>query len=402
MGCCPVLLAGGSPVSQSLSRWQAVVLGLVVALAVGLSGAGLARIAAKQGLWADTVEVTVAFPDVHDVAPGCPVRVRGVDAGQVVAVEYPDTDGPDAGVTVRMRLDAKFAPRLYADASAQIHSTGLLGQKVIAVTPGNPKTGPLADGRLKATTGPDLAKTAEQVGDLAGKVGRTADEAKALISDVRDSRGTVGKLLKDDDLYRELKGLAVDTRRVVTRADAAVGTVESEVGNVRALVQDGRDTLKSVKQSTDAVAKLPVIRGYVTDTNAILVRPDCRREAWTYASADLFEPGTAILTDTGRFHLGNLAGMLKGGQIDRNAELVVAAAHDPADTARSSAAAAELTRKQADAVAEFLRANGVHKLGWWTRRKITPVGLGSDARPAREPNPPPASAVQVIAFTPAG
>src|SRR5215210_7812422 len=74
-----LFLAEGCAVSQSLSRSQAIVLGLVVVLALGMTGVGLAQIATKQGLWADSCEVTVGFPDANDVAPGTPVRVRGVD-----------------------------------------------------------------------------------------------------------------------------------------------------------------------------------------------------------------------------------------------------------------------------------------------------------------------------------
>ncbi len=388
--------------SQTLSRWQAIVLGTIVALGVGLSGLGLARIAAKQGLFAETTEVTVEFPEVHDVTPGCPVRIRGVDAGQVVAVEFPESDSPTAGVLVRMRLDAKFANRLHGDASAEIHSTGLLGQKVIAVSPGSPASGPLADGRLLAKSTPDLTQAAAKITVLADKFGATADEAKGLIQDVRDSEGTVGKLIKDDDLYVELKGLAKDGRAVVKRADTAVEQVEAEVGNVKALVQDGRATLKSVKQGTDAVQKLPVVRSYVTNETAILVRPDCRRDTANYAIGDLFQPGTSILSDTGRGHLTNLLEWVKPGNLHQSSEIVVVAYADPADKSLSGAAAAELTKKQSEAVIEFFRANRVHKLGWITRRKMTPLGLGFERSPVAEKDPVPPAYLSVIAFTPAG
>src|SRR5689334_18074199 len=113
--------------SQTLTRWQAVMLGLVVVAAVSLGAFGLYRVAAKQGLWADTFEVAVEFPEVNDVSPGTPVRVRGVDAGQVVGISYPPTDAPGSAVSLNLRLDAKFAGRLFADATARIQSTGLLG-----------------------------------------------------------------------------------------------------------------------------------------------------------------------------------------------------------------------------------------------------------------------------------
>ena len=153
--------------SQSLTRWQAVLLGLVVVAALGLGGYGVTRIADKQGLWADTVEVTAGFPEAHDITPGTPVRIRGVDAGQVVAVEYPDRDGPGTEVTVRMRLQAKYASRVYADASAQIHGSGLLGSKVISIQPGDPAAGALANGRLRGVKPFDMNEAVAEVRDLA-------------------------------------------------------------------------------------------------------------------------------------------------------------------------------------------------------------------------------------------
>lgn len=380
--------------SHSLSRWQAAWLGAVVLAASALAVGGVARVAARQRVWADTVEVTVGFPEVHDIGPGTPVRVRGVDAGQVAAVEYPETDGPDAAVNVRLRLDAKFAPRLFADATAQIQPTGLLGQKVIAVRPGTPAAGPLADGRLTAAETPDLAAAA-------AKMSAVADEAAALLKEVRSAEGTVSKLLNDGDLYNDLKALAADSRGLVTKADRAVGTVETEAGNVRELVSDGRETLRSVKQGTDAMQKLPLVRGYVEDPVAVLARPDCRREARSFNAYDLFEPGTAILTPAGRTHLTAAAEWLRGVK-ESDAEVVITARHDPADPAHNAASAAELTRKQTEAAIECLRSNGAHKMGWWTRRKITPVGLGSGPPPVPERDPLPPSYLQVLVFTPTG
>src|SRR5205823_1757311 len=164
--------------------------------------------------------------------------------------------------------------RLYGDASAQIHSTGLLGSKVIAVSPGTPAAGPLADGRLRAAEAPDFAKAAAQLGDAAGKItktadkiGATADETKELVRDVRAGQAA-------------------------------------------------------------------------------------RREAMSYNTADLFEPGTAILTDTGRTHLAAVVGWLSGVRNDK-ADVVVAALCDPNDRAQTSASAYELTKKQGEAVVEF-------------------------------------------------
>ena len=364
--------------SQGLSRRQAALLGLVVLVTLALAAGSLWRIGSHQGLFAETFDATVGFAEVHDVAPGTAVRVRGVNAGQVVGIDYPDHDGPGAVVTLRLKLDAKYADRLYADATAVLHSTGLLSAKVVAVNPGTPATGPLVERRLKATESPDL-------GASAAKFGAAADEATQLLREVRTGTGSLAKLVRDDELYQDLKGLAKDSRR--------------EVNNVTQFVEDGRATLKSVRQGTDAISKMPLIRSYVEDPGAILVRPTARREAMTYNTDDLFEPRSAILTDAGKIHLDSVAGWLTHLASDKS-EVVVVAFFDPAGKSQTPVSAVELTRQQAEAVLAYLKAHGVHKLGWVTRRKMTALGLGTATPPVPEKDPLPPSCLQVLVFTP--
>jgi phospholipid/cholesterol/gamma-HCH transport system substrate-binding protein len=364
--------------SQGLSRLQSLALGLVVLIALALGAGGLYRIAAHQGLWAETFEVTVGFAEVHDITPGTAVRIRGVNAGQVVAVEYPDHDAPGAVVMLRLKLDAKFADRLYADSSASLHSTGLLSAKVVAVNPGTPGAGPLTARELRSTTSADMASAT-------AKFGEVADEAKQLLHEVRTGNGTLAKLVKDDDLYQELRGLAKDSRKEVT--------------NVQQFVEDGRATMRSVRQGTDALNKMPLIRSYVEDPTALLVRPTARREGFTYNTDDIFEPGTAILNESGKRHLDHVVGWL--GQVKEDkAEVVVTALFDPVSRVQTSTSAGELTRKQAETVLEYLKGQGVHKIGWVTRRKMTALGLGQGPPPIPEREPVPPSYIQVLLFTP--
>ena len=377
---------------HNLSRWQSITLGAFVLAAVALGGWGLVRIGGNQGLWAKTTEVTVAFAEPHDITPGTPVRIRGVDAGQVVAIEYPDHDGPGAAVTLRLKLDSKYASRLYADASAQIHSTGLLGSKVIAIQPGDPNAGPLADGKLAAKSTPDLAQAA-------AKISETADEAKMLIQDVRAGQGSLGKLVTDDKLYTELTSLAKDSRSMVKRADTAVGNVETKTQDVDKFVKDGRETLRSVKQGTDAVQKLPVIRSYVEDAAALMTRPDYRKEAVTYNTVDLFETNSAILTADGHKHLNDVATWLKS-QPNSKSEIVIVTLCDPNRTDISPSAAGELTKKQAEAALDYLKTQKAFRVSWVSSKKVTPLGLGQGPSPVVETKPLPASWLQVLLFTP--
>jgi len=383
--------------SQSLTRAQAILLGLVVVLALILSGVGLAKIASRNGLWNSTVEIAVGFSEVHDLHPGTPVRIRGVDAGQIVGIDYPEKDGPGSLVTVRMRVDRALAERLYGNATAQIQATGLLGSKVIAIQPGSPESGPLTSGRLQGKESVDLAQAAAKLETVAEQIAAAADEARQLVQEIRTAEGTLAKLVKEDQLYRELRGLATDGRQVLARADKAIDSVQSEVGQVRTLVEDGRETLRSVRQGTDAVQRLPIIRGYVEDPVALLSRPECQREEVTFEPGQLFEPGTAILTTTGKTHLSETARWLR---TIPDGEVVVVCQADPKLPGLTAAMAEELTRKQSEVAVDFLKQQGAHRTGWISRRKLTALGLGFGPQPVSRQDALPASYLQVVLFRP--
>jgi phospholipid/cholesterol/gamma-HCH transport system substrate-binding protein len=379
-------------VSQSLSRWQSVLLGLVVIAVLAAGGYGIARIAERQGLWADSVEVTAGFPEAHDIGPGTVVRIRGVDAGQVIAVEYPDHDDPGAEVTIRMKLSGKYASRIYADATAQIHGSGLLGAKVIAIQPGTPQRGVLSDGHLKGLKSFTTDDAVAEVRDTANEVRKLAAEAQGLVKDVRESNGTIMQLVKDDTLHQDVKAL-------VAKADKAISSLEVQATGLGIFIGEGRETMRSVKQGTDAMARLPIVRNYVEDVPAILVRPGYKREVSNYQTRDLFEPGTVALHYDGAVHLNHLADGIKA-TANKNAEIVIVAYADPADKSQTAAAAMELTKKQAERVADHLKNCDVHKLGTFSRRKITALGLGTNPSPVIEKDPQPLPLVQVIVFTP--
>ena len=378
--------------NQNLSRGQSIGLGLLVLAILVVASSGLLALANKQGLWADHTEVTVGFAEVNDIYPGTPVRLRGLEVGQVVAMEYPELEGAEAWVRVRLKIKKEYADRLNADASAQIQSTGLLSGKVIALAAGDPRLGPLIGSELRTGKSDSWAETA-------AKLNEVADETRQLLHGIRAGQGTVGKLLQDEALYQDLKGLAKDSRTMVQEAQGAVQRVESQVSNVERFVEDGRETLRSTRSTVDGVNQSWLGRQFLDNATQTLVRPRHRREAVTYATSDLFESGTAILTDPGRAHLAEVVKWLKSNH-PSEADVVVAALCDPEDYRQTASSALELTRKQSETVVEFLKSQGAHKISWVSKRKFTALGLGQGPSPAVEPTTLPPSYLQVLLFTP--
>jgi phospholipid/cholesterol/gamma-HCH transport system substrate-binding protein len=345
--------------SRSLTRWQALVLGAAVLLGVGLAVLGVFAVGSRGWFGKDALNVRAAFREVRGVEVGTRVRIRGIDAGEVVALSPPEEDrGP---VILHLRLKGDFRRLVRSDSVVEIVSEGMIGGKVLEIRrgPHKPDTTdePAADGALLTGV------PSRELTDVLGQVGET-------LRGIQGGEGTLGKLTRDEQAYEALVGF----------------------------LQQGQETLRSIQRDADAVGRLPVVGRYVEDPTAILVRPDCERNRKVFAAEDLFEPGRAVLTAQGRRRLDDLAPWLEGLKHKRS-EVVVVAYADPKTT--PSGVARELTRHQSEAVCEYLiKQHGTQKMTLFSSRKVTSLGQGTQPPPGREPEPLPPSRVEVIVFVP--
>lgn len=421
--------------SRHLSRLQAMLLGLAVCGGLGLAAYTLFTVGNRNGLGRDAFTVRAGFADVGGVEIGSRVRIQGMDAGEVDAIEPPVSAGDP--VKVRLRLAGKYRHLVRTDARVQIISDGLLGGKLIKVLPGRGDE-PVEDGAELA--GAPTFDLNDGLAEAAGKLNRILGDLDSTLADFRQGQGTagsvsqdlaksaarlhtvlakvdstidglekgqgtLGQLLKDDTLYKDLTETVAQVKEAMYEVRSGEGTLGKLVKNnevyAEALgsLQDVRKMVASVKQNADAIKSLPIVRSYVVDAHKELVRPDRKRLRKWYAEADLFEPGKAVLTFDGKVRL-NQAGQWLKEQKESGSELLIAAfaggKQDP-DFAQT------LTQKQAEVVMEYLKANQkVHRTGfwWWSTRTIKAVGVGLNPPPIPETESLPAARVELLVFVP--
>ena len=79
--------------SRGLSRWQALLLGVVVLGLLVAGGFGLFAVGDWSWFGRDSLHVRVAFPEIRGVEVGTRVRAQGIDAGEVVEIQRPAKRG---------------------------------------------------------------------------------------------------------------------------------------------------------------------------------------------------------------------------------------------------------------------------------------------------------------------
>jgi phospholipid/cholesterol/gamma-HCH transport system substrate-binding protein len=341
-------------VSRTLSGLQALVLGAVVLVGLGLIGVAVFAVGSRQWFWNDALHVRAGFASVQGVEVGTRVRIRGMDAGEVLALEAPAS--AEGQVMLRLRIQGKFRHLVRQDATVQIVSVGMLGAKAVEVQPGT-EGRPLAenDALLASRAGSDLT-------DLAGVASSLADEAKPTLRNI-----------------------------------------EKAAGRLDTLARKAEDTLESIKRSADAVERVPIVGGFLENPRTLLVRPRHEKHRQLFREQELFEPGRAALTSNGRVKLDRLEDWLEGLKAHAGADVVVVAYADPAPSP-DAAHAKRITDEQSREVVDYLKKQfKVHKRGWipWYHKvKVTPLGMGVNPPPEPEAKPLPLPRIEVLVFVP--
>ena len=125
--------------------------------------------------------LSAAFSNISGIAPGSSVRVGGIKIGVVESLDL-DPKSFQAIAKMRIRNDVK----LPKDSSAAVQSTGLIGEKFLALEPGGDETD-LNDGDKITFTQPSVSLE-EMIGkfvfsgggaDKGGKPGAPAAPAAA-------------------------------------------------------------------------------------------------------------------------------------------------------------------------------------------------------------------------------
>ena len=157
-------------------------------------------------------EIKVAFGFANGIAMGAPVRLAGVNVGEVgdIRVYYdPELQRTMVLLSAKIKSEAKVEK----NAVCKINTLGLLGEKYLEISPGTSGAGFLANNDLIKGYDPipmeEVTKTMKDLSDTAKAV---TESAETILKRLERGEGTIGKLLTDDTVYNDLEAFVKDIK----------------------------------------------------------------------------------------------------------------------------------------------------------------------------------------------
>lgn len=273
--------------------------GTIVALALACLVGFMVMAAGGPGYLTQRRTIDVVFRDGQGIRPGSPVRIAGIDAGRVTAVDLVPVDGL-LRARVRMALPAALAGRLRQDLKVTIQA-GLTGQSLVNVVETGRSEQPLVPGQVIAGVessffdpvleqvglGPvERSHLSHMIGEVRSMVDATGPQVRAILgslqetaADVRESAEAVRPAVTVTAGRIEEFARKADTAKLdegVARVNALVGEAESMLAENRAVL---KATLTSVNELTTDVKTLirrdsPKVEAMLENVNGTRARLD--------------------------------------------------------------------------------------------------------------------------------
>src|SRR6476646_1153015 len=181
------------PRTRSLA-WSELKIGVLTIIAIAIAAVLIFTLTGTRGFAWQRYTLKTRFGNVAGLAKGSPVRVAGVAVGSVKEVAFARAQ-VDVIFDVREDLRSRITDR----SVASLGSVSLLGESAVDISPATSGT-PIPDNGYVPT-----GKPAASLGDITAQAGQGIEQLTGLIGDVRQGKGTVGKLMTDDRLYAELQ-----------------------------------------------------------------------------------------------------------------------------------------------------------------------------------------------------
>ena len=189
------------------ARWK---LGLFIVVGLVLLVAGLFFISKQKNLFVSVFQLKTVFTNVSGLKIGNNVRFGGIVVGTVEGIQLIT----DTSVLVNLSIKSEVRKFIKRDASASIGSDGLVGDRVVLISPGTTNREPVRDNEVLVSKAP---VETEQI--MAGL--KTSADNSAIITQqlaevaykVNHGRGVISRLLGDSTMGRNLDATMVNLKK---------------------------------------------------------------------------------------------------------------------------------------------------------------------------------------------
>ena len=245
-------------------RTSSLNVGFVMFVATVIVIIALFWVGSGHGIFQQHADYHFMCPSTSRLKDGSRVYLSGVPVGKVESIDFVE-DLSVNSVKVTVSLSANISSRIREDSTVSLESDGLLGDVSVHIEMGTSQSEDLAPGE-EIKYKPKSAIEGFVGGEITGSASEVLRELVVVLKEIESGKGTVGKLLRNPELYdnlntffRSLGTLTVKLDQVATDLGAFASAVQGQEGVLGKLIYSkeyGRDLDRVISSSAEIATRL--------------------------------------------------------------------------------------------------------------------------------------------------
>lgn len=182
------------------------------------------------------------FGSAEGLREGAQVQLAGMPIGKVSEVRLLSPSSPEdarveALLNVSQNVDGQaISERVRTDSKAQLVASNVLGNdKVIDITPGTAQGSPVPENHvLDSVTPATINQLTVSGNELVQQLNKLAMPVTDIAEKINEGEGTLGRVINDEELYRNLNATLRETEGTIKQARSTINELQSVARRVNA------------------------------------------------------------------------------------------------------------------------------------------------------------------------
>lgn len=197
---------------MKISGLQKIKTGLFILIAFLVLVLIIFFIGKQKNLFSATFLAYANFKNVSGLQIGNAVRFGGINVGTVNNISIVN----DTTIRVDMVLQKKVSPFVRADSKASIGSQGLMGDKLIQISPGSKNAGPLINGHITGVDPTDMDEIMGRIDSISVNAEVITENLASIFYKMNNGKGSLGELLNNDQLGKNIESTVKSANKTVS------------------------------------------------------------------------------------------------------------------------------------------------------------------------------------------
>ena len=227
------------------------------------------------------------FDEGYNLVSGSRVKLLGTDIGSVVEVGLSESNQ----ARVKIRVLADYAPRIRANSVATVESPTVIGSEYININPGTTNAPPIPpEGEIPTKEKKKLTEYLEEyeVGAKLENIGKILEDLAQITGELKDPKGpllgtlgslnhisktvdagegSLGRLVKSDELHRQIQ----DELNAISRLVATLQETADHLAQAGSNIEEGSKNMeKTTRETPEMVDKVQDLLDRLLRVSAIM------------------------------------------------------------------------------------------------------------------------------------